>query len=177
MIILCGASASGKTVTALELQKKYGLSKAITTTTREKRVGETNGVEYFFISKEEFQKRLSENKFVESSLYNGNYYGCGIDQVADDKVVVLDPNGLHSFMKLKNRNIVTFLLIADENTRRQRMVSRGDKEENISQRISNDVVDFSEEKIGKVDFIIKTTDKTIEQIADLIYDCYKKKIA
>ena len=177
MIILCGASASGKTVTALELQKKYGLSKAITTTTREKRVGETNGVEYFFISKEEFKKRLSENKFVESSLYNGNYYGCGIDQVADDKVVVLDPNGLHSFMKLKNRNIVTFLLIADENTRRQRMVSRGDKEENISQRISNDVVDFSEEKIGKVDFIIKTTDKTIEQIADLIYDCYKKKIA
>lgn len=177
MIILCGASASGKTVTALELQKKYGLSKAITTTTREKRVGETNGVEYFFISKEEFQKRLSENKFVESSLYNGNYYGCGIDQVADDKVVVLDPNGLHSFMKLKNRNIVTFLLIADENTRRQRMVSRGDKEENISQRISNDIVDFSKEKIGKVDFIIKTTDKTIEQIADLIYDCYKKKIA
>ena len=177
MIILCGASASGKTVTALELQKKYGLSKAITTTTREKRVGETNGVEYFFISKEEFKKRLSENKFVESSLYNGNYYGCGIDQVADDKVVVLDPNGLHSFMKLKNRNIVTFLLIADENTRRQRMVSRGDKLENISQRISNDVVDFSEEKIGKVDFIIKTTDKTIEQIADLIYDCYKKKIA
>ena len=177
MIILCGASASGKTVTALELQKKYGLSKAITTTTREKRVGETNGVEYFFISKEEFQKRLSENKFVESSLYNGNYYGCGIDQVADDKVVVLDPNGLHSFMKLKNRNIVTFLLIADENTRRQRMMSRGDKEENISQRISNDIVDFSEEKIGKVDFIIKTTDKTIEQIADLIYDCYKKKIA
>lgn len=177
MIILCGASASGKTVTALELQKKYGLSKAITTTTREKRVGETNGVEYFFISKEEFQKRLSENKFVESSLYNGNYYGCGIDQVADDKVVVLDPNGLHSFMKLKNRNIVTFLLIADENTRRQRMMSRGDKLENISQRISNDIVDFSEEKIGKVDFIIKTTDKTIEQIADLIYDCYKKKIA
>ena len=177
MIILCGASASGKTVTALELQKKYGLSKAITTTTREKRVGETNGVEYFFISKEEFKKRLSENKFVESSLYNGNYYGCGIDQVADDKVVVLDPNGLHSFMKLKNRNIVTFLLIADENTRRQRMMSRGDKLENISQRISNDIVDFSEEKIGKVDFIIKTTDKTIEQIADLIYDCYKKKIA
>ena len=177
MIILCGASASGKTVTALELQKKYGLSKAITTTTREKRVGETNGVEYFFISKEEFQKRLSENKFVESSLYNGNYYGCGIDQVADDKVVVLDPNGLHSFMKLKNKNIVTFLLIADENTRRERMVSRGDKEENIAQRISNDIVDFSEEKIGKVDFIIKTTDKTIEQIADIIYDCYKKKIA
>ena len=177
MIILCGASASGKTVTALELQKKYGLKKAITTTTREKRIGETDGVEYFFISKEEFKKRLSENRFVESSLYNDNYYGCGIDQVADDKVVVLDPNGLHSFKKLKNKNIVTFLLIADEKTRRERMVGRGDKLENIQKRITNDVVDFSLEKIGEVDFIIKTTDKSVEQIADQIYECYKKKIA
>ena len=177
MIILCGASASGKTVTALELQRKYGLKKAITTTTREKRVGETDGVEYFFISKDEFQKRLSENKFVESSIYNNNYYGCGLDQVSDDKVVVLDPNGLHSFKKLKNKNIVTFLLIADEKTRRDRMVSRGDKEESIKTRLTNDVNDFSMEKIGQVDFIIKTSDKSIEEIADIIYECYKKKIA
>ena len=177
MIILCGASASGKTVTALELQRKYGLSKAITTTTREKRQGETDGVEYFFISKEEFKKRLDEKRFVESSLYNGNYYGCGIDQVADDKVVVLDPNGLHSFKKLRNKNIVTFLLIADENTRRERMISRGDKEENIKQRIINDVNDFAPERIGDVDFVIKTNNQTIEQTADLIYKCYKEKIA
>ncbi len=177
MIILVGASASGKTVTALELQKKYGLKKAITTTTREMRVGERDGVEYFFISKEEFKKRLAENRFVESSLYNGNYYGCGIDQVADDKVVVLDPNGLHSFKKLANKNIVTFLLIADEKIRRERMASRGDKKENIDQRITNDVVDFSLEKIGDVDFIIKTNNKSIEETADLVYQNYKKKIS
>lgn len=176
MIILCGASASGKTVTALELQRKYGLTKAVTTTTREKRVGETDGVEYFFISKEEFRKRLDKNLFVESSLYNNNYYGCGIDQVADDKVVVLDPNGLHSFKKLKNKNIVTFLLIADEKTRRERMISRGDKKENIEQRITNDVEDFSLDKIGRVDFTIKTTNHSIEEIADQIYKCYKEKI-
>lgn len=176
MIILCGASASGKTVTALELQRKYGLTKAITTTTREKRVGETNGVEYFFISKDEFKKRINENKFVEFSIYNDNYYGCGIDQVADDKVVVLDPNGLHSFKKLKNKNIVTFLLVADEKTRRERMVTRGDKVENIAQRIKNDVVDFSLERIGQVDFIIKTNNKTIEETADYIYECYKKAL-
>ena len=176
MIILCGASASGKTVTALELQRKYGLTKAITTTTREKRVGETNGVEYFFISKDEFQKRIKENKFVEFSIYNDNYYGCGIDQVADDKVVVLDPNGLHSFKKLKNKNIVTFLLVADEAIRRERMTTRGDKVENIAQRIKNDVVDFSEERIGQVDFVIKTNNKSIEETADYIFECYKKAL-
>ena len=176
MIVLCGASASGKTVTALDLQKRHGLIKAITTTTREKRVGETDGVEYFFVTKEEFQKRLSENKFVEHSLYNGNFYGCGIDQVSDNKIVVLDPNGLHAFLKLKDKNVVSFLLIADEKTRRERMVSRGDKAENVASRIENDVKDFSFENIGKVDFVINTENHSIEQISDMIYELYKQKL-
>ena len=176
MIVLTGASASGKTVTALDLQRRHGLVKAITTTTREKRVGETNGVEYFFISKEEFEKRLKENKFVEHSLYNGNFYGCGVDQISDNKIVVLDPNGLHSFLKLKNKNIVSFLLVADEKTRKSRMESRGDKDENIKQRIENDVVDFSLERIGKVDFVINTENYSIEEVSDLIYKLYTEKL-
>lgn len=176
MIVLTGASASGKTVTALDLQNRHGLVKAITTTTREKRVGETDGVEYFFISKEEFKKRLAENKFVEHSIYNGNYYGCGVDQISDNKIVVLDPNGLHSFLKLKDKNIVSFLLIADESTRMSRMQSRGDKEANIKQRIENDVNDFSLEKIGKVDFVINTKNYTIEEVSDLIYKLYTEKL-
>ena len=176
MIVLTGASASGKTVTALDLQKRHGLVKAITTTTREKRVSETDGVEYFFVTKEEFLKRLKENKFVEHSIYNNNYYGCGIDQVSDNKIVVLDPNGLHSFLKLKNKNIVSFLLIADESTRRSRMVLRGDKVENVKQRIKNDVVDFSLEKIGKVDYVINTEKYSIEEVSDLIFKLYKEKL-
>ena len=167
---------SGKTVTALDLQKRHGLVKAITTTTREKRVGETDGVEYFFVTKEEFQKRLSENKFVEHSLYNGNFYGCGIDQVSDNKIVVLDPNGLHAFLKLKDKNVVSFLLIADEKTRRERMVSRGDKAENVASRIENDVKDFSLENIGKVDFVINTENHSIEQVSDMIFDLYQQKL-
>ena len=177
MILLVGASASGKTVTALDLQKRYGLVKAITTTTREKRIGETDGVEYFFITKEEFKKRLEEGKFVEHSLYNDNFYGCGIDQVDDNKIVVLDPNGLHSFLKLNNKHIVSFLLIADEKTRQARMVSRGDKQENIDKRLKNDIDDFSLEKIGKVDFIIHTENQSIEQTSDQIYKLYKEKIS
>lgn len=177
MIILTGASASGKTVTALDLQKRYGLVKAVTTTTREKRIGESNGVEYFFVSKEEFEAKLKNGHFVEHSIYNNNYYGCGIDQIDDNKIVVLDPNGLHSFLNLHNKNIVSFLLIADEETRRQRMVGRGDKQENIKIRIENDVNDFSLDKIGKVDFIINTENKSIEETSDEIYRLYKEKLS
>ena len=176
MIILCGASASGKTVTALELQNRYKIQKAITTTTRQMRDGEHDGVEYFFISKDEFERRLKDGKFVESSLYNGNYYGCGIDQVADDRVVVLDPNGLHHFRKLKDKNVVTFLLVCDASTRKDRMKLRGDKPENIESRLENDVISFAKEKIGEVDYIINTDNKSIEETAKEIYDCYKKAI-
>lgn len=176
MIILVGASASGKTVTALDLEKRFGLTKAITTTTRAIRKGEINGVHYFFVTKEEFKKRLKDNKFVESSLYNNNYYGCGLDQVADDKVVVLDPNGLHSFQKLKNRNVVSFLLVCDENKRKARMIERGDEEVKIKERIENDVADFSLEKIGKVDFIINTENKSIQEVSEEIYKSYINRI-
>lgn len=177
MIILVGASASGKTVTALDLQKRYGFKKAITTTTRKMREGEINGVHYFFISVDEFKKRLNEHKFVESSLYNGNYYGCGVDQISDDKVVVLDPNGLHSFLKLKDKNIVSFLLICDEKKRKERMNERGDEKEKISERIQNDKVDFSLDNIGKVDFVINTENKNITEVSDAIYKLYKEKIS
>lgn len=177
MLILTGASASGKTVTAFDLQKRYNLVKAITTTTRPIRVGEKDGVDYFFVSKEEFKKRLNEGKFVESSIYNDNYYGCGIDQIADNKVVVLDPNGLHSFMALNNKKIVSFLLVCNQSTRENRMRTRGDENKKIAERLQNDVNDFAMEKIGKVDFIINTDNKTINQVTDEIYKLYISRIS
>jgi len=177
MIILVGASASGKTVTALYLQKQYGLSKAVTTTTREKRIGEIDGVDYFFINREEFLKRNKENKFVENTLYNGNFYGCGVDQVCDNKIIVLDPNGLHAFKKMNDKRIVTFLIESNDKIRHSRMRERGDKEDKIKQRLENDIIDFDKRKIGQTDFVINTDNKTIEETAKIIYEDYMSKLS
>lgn len=176
MIILVGASASGKTATALELQRKYGLRKAVTTTTRAMRVGEKDGVDYFFITREEFLKRNEEGKFVETTLYNDNFYGCGIDQVSDERIIVLDPNGLHAFKELNDKHIVTFLIECNASIRESRMHSRGDKLEKIKQRLENDVIDFDKRKIGKTDFTINTDNLSIEETADLIYQKYQEKL-
>lgn len=176
MIILVGASASGKTVTALKLQEKYGLIKAVTTTTRDKRKGEKDGVDYFYVTKEEFLIRNAQGLFVENTLYNNNYYGCGIDQVSDDRIIVLDPNGVRAFRNLNDKHIVIFLIECDEKKRQERMNSRGDDKEKIKQRLQNDIIDFDKRKIGKVDFIINTDNLTIEQTCDLIYTKYKEKL-
>ena len=90
MIILVGASASGKTVVAKDLAARYGYTKAITHTTRPKREGEINGVDYFFVTKKEFLDMESRGEFVETTWYNGNFYGCSKAQVADDKCVVVE---------------------------------------------------------------------------------------
>ena len=60
MIILVGASASGKTEIAKLIIKKYGFKKMVTTTTRPMRAGEVADIDYHFISKEEFTFRVDD---------------------------------------------------------------------------------------------------------------------
>lgn len=174
MIVLAGASASGKTEVAKLLAKKYGITKIVTTTTRPKRKGEVDGVDYFFVTPEQFEEMIRENKFVEYTLYNGQMYGSTKDQIAKDKCVVIDPAGLRSYMALNDKSIVSFFLDADEKTRHERMLSRGDDLEKIKSRIAHDRKAFKKENIVKVDYVIKNScDEVLEEVADQIYEIYK----
>ncbi|NCA96828.1 MAG: guanylate kinase [Bacteroidia bacterium] len=172
MIILVGASASGKTEIAKILAQKYGIAKAITHTTRDMRDGERNGVDYFFVSKDEFAILAKQNVFVETTLYNGNNYGCSKSQVNDDKAVIVDPNGLKSFQALNDPRVITFYIEADESTRYQRMLSRGDSIANALKRIENDKKDFKPENVAAVDHVIINQDTTLEEAADIVYRKY-----
>jgi guanylate kinase len=173
MIVLAGASASGKTEVAKVLAAKYGITKIVTTTTRDKRTGEVDGVDYFFVTKKKFERMIIEDKFVEYTLYNGQMYGSTKDQIANDKCVVIDPAGLRSYIALNNKNIVTFYLEADEETRHKRMIFRGDDAEKIKSRIENDRIAFRPENIAKVDYIIDASNnKSVEEVAKEIYNLY-----
>lgn len=177
MIILVGASASGKTEVAKELKKKYAIQKVVTHTTRLKRAHEIDDIDYHFVSVEEFLKLQSENYFVETTLYNGNYYGTSKKEIADNKCLIVDPNGLHAFQALHDAHIVTFLLLASEDLRKKRMEARGDSLENIERRIENDRDSFSKENIGTIDFTIDTENLTIEEVTELVIKNYHMKLA
>lgn len=172
MIVLAGASASGKTEVAKLLAKKYGIVKIITTTTRDMRVGEVDKRDYFFITKDEFERKIQAGDFVEYTFYNGNLYGSTKDQIADNKCVVIDPAGLRSYIALNNPTIMTFFLEADEETRRKRMLERGDGEEKVNSRIAHDRELFKKENIVKVDYVIDSNSQSIEEVTDLIYNYY-----
>ncbi len=177
MIILVGASASGKTEIAKILAKKYGIVKAITHTTRPMRDGEEDGVDYFFVSKSDFQSLLANDFFVEMTLYNGNYYGCSKSQVSDGKAVIVDPHGLKAFQKLNNPRVISFLILADEEVRFQRMITRGDSKENTLRRINNDRIDFDSKNVGFTNHVIVNQDNTLEEAADKIYQKYVEALA
>lgn len=176
MIILLGASASGKTEAAKYLASHYGIQKAITHTTRAPRIGERNGVDYHFVSEEEFSKLQSENGFVETTFYNGHHYGTSKAEVKDDRCVVVDPKGLASFQTLRDPRIVSFLLVAEEKTRRARMSSRKDAPADIEKRIENDRTSFADEKVSSADFVIHTDEKTIPEVASEIARLYGERL-
>lgn len=176
MILLIGPSASGKTEISKLLGLRYGISKAVTHTTRAPREGEVYGVDYYFVQEEEFLQLEKKGFFVETTLYNGNHYGCSKGEIADDKVVVVDPNGLKSFLALKDPSIVSFFLNASEETRKKRMEGRKDKPEDIEKRILNDREAFSLDKVQGIDYFIDTDKKTMESLVKEIYEDYLSKL-
>ena len=177
MIVLAGASASGKTEVAKMLAKKYGITKMITTTTRDLRVGEQNGKDYFFVSKTEFEQMLRKDKFVEHTIYNGNFYGSTKDQIAPNRCVVVDPAGLRAYIALNDTSIITFYLDSTEETRHKRMIARGDLPEKIASRLAHDKEAFDPANLPEVDFHVDSENNHVEEVADVIYDIYTKEMA
>ena len=98
MLILVGPSASGKTELLKILIRKYNMKKLVTYTTRPMRVGEVNGVDYHFISKNEFLEKENNNFFFETVMYNNNYYGTSKNDFSNDKAVILEPKGLQKYI-------------------------------------------------------------------------------
>ena len=176
MIVLSGASASGKTEAAKLLAKIYGITKIITTTTRAMRVNEVNGRDYFFVTVDEFKRMIEEDKFVEYTNYNNNFYGSTKDQIQDNRCVVIDPSGLRAYMSLHDPRIVTFFLEATEETRYKRMLARGDKIEDAEKRIINDRIIFNKEVSLEVDYIIDSENNDLEAVTKRVFDLYNEEL-
>lgn len=173
MLVLIGASASGKTDTAKFLMEHFGIKKIITCTTRSPRAGEVNDVDYHFLPMDKFEKLKKEGKFLETAFYSGNYYGTLKADVGDNKVACVDPNGARSYRAYLKKDMFCVYLDASEGMRRQRMLEkRKDKPEMVEIRISKDREIFNQEVKDLADVIIDTEKLSVEETADAVYDAY-----
>jgi len=172
MIILVGASASGKTELAKILYKKYGYNKCVTTTTRAPRKNEKNHLDYHFLTEKEFLALKKEHKFLEVSIYDHHYYGLQKNDVCEKGVVVVDPNGANSIVKNSEKNIFVVLVHSKRETRMNRMINRGDSLEKSQRRIKNDEKIFNVKHFAKIDLLLENEDKDLNILASTIHEAY-----
>lgn len=168
-IIFVGKSAAGKTTIANYLSEKYGYTKAVTSTTRDMRPGEKNNIDYHFLTREEFDNDIKNDKFIEWTEYRGWKYGTPISELDESqKIFVLNPRGLMAFRR-KNIQCVAFLIFVDDGERIIRQVKRGDDIKEIERRYETDKQDFY--RIEKnVDFIISNNGTVEESAKKIITD-------
>ena len=83
-IVISGPSGVGKDTICEELIKRGNGIYSVSMTTRKKRNNEIDGVNYFFVSKDEFENKIKDNFFLEYAMYNGNYYGTPTDFISDN---------------------------------------------------------------------------------------------
>ncbi len=173
IIIICGKSASGKDTLMNKLVESGEFEPIISTTSRPMREGEMNGREYFFVTKEGFQKKYEAGDFVEYRKYDtlvaGKpdtwYYGnekVNLDN-PKDYVVILDLDGAKAFQKYYGKeNTFTVFLMSDDTKRTKRAMKRGsfDKTE-WDRRLKDDQIKFSAENVKKIcDRIIDNNNST-----------------
>lgn len=127
VIVLLGASGSGKSTIEHELATHHGFNKIISYTTRQPRQGEENGKDYYFTDNETFNEILERNLFAEYDEYSQNrlYGTLKSDYVGENKVVVLTPNGLRQLKQnCPNEDIISILVEASLGTRIKRYIDR-----------------------------------------------------
>lgn len=169
MLLLIGPSASGKTFIGKELEK-HNFKKIVTYTTRKKRINEIDKIDYNFISIAEFKTKIKDNFFFEYVLYNDNYYGTARSSLNEIyNYLIVEPTGFLKY--IKEKNVVSFYIECDILIRKERMLKRKDKIEDINKRIKNDELLFNKDIKNEADFIIDGT-KDIELIIKEIKEKY-----
>jgi len=117
LVVLSGPSGVGKDA-VLAKMKKLGrpFHYAVTATTRPKRAGEKNGVDYHFLSQKEFQQMIDKHQFLEWANVYGNYYGVPKEEITSalskgvDAVVKVDVQGAATIKKILPQAVFIFLM-------------------------------------------------------------------
>ena len=156
MLILSSPSGAGKTTLTKKIQQKYQDFKiSVSHTTRKPRSNEVEGIDYFFISHEEFKKKISNNEFYEYAKIFNNFYGTSLESVGEllkknnNILFDIDWQGTQQLSKFNELQLIKiFILPPDKKELEKRLIQRNqDGIDIISKRLKaydNDVNHWSD---------------------------------
>lgn len=164
LIVISGFSGAGKGTLVKELLKNYdNYALSVSMTTRQPRPGETDGKDYFFVTREAFEEKVSQDGFIEYASYCGNCYGTPRDyveeQLAAGKDVILEIE-IQGALQVKKKNPQTLLLFvtppSGEELKRRLVNRKTETEEVINQRMARAVEES--EGIEQYDYLVINDD-------------------
>lgn len=177
LIVLSGPSGVGKGTVRKAIFEEEGVDfqYSISATTRQPRPGEVDGVDYFFISEEEFKNKINNGDMLEYAQYVNNYYGTPksfIDQTLDsgrDVFLEIEVQGALQVKSKMPEGIYIFLTPPNLTNLRERLVGRGTD----SQEVINKRVDAAREELKMMinyDYAVENDEvsKAVERIKDII---------
>lgn len=192
LVILSGFSGSGKGTIMNLLMSRYeeNYALSISATTRKPRAGEQEGREYFFKSREEFEKMIEKNELIEYALYVENYYGTPKAYVEEqleagrDVILEIEIQGARKVKEMFPDTLLLFVTPPDADTLKKRLMGRGTDEESVvSARLSrafeeaSGVEDYDyliindelEDCVNEVHSIIQNEHRKVKRNQELIY--------
>lgn len=174
LVVVSGFSGAGKGTIMKNLMSRYGESYglSISATTRAPRPGEADGKDYFFVSREQFETMISEEKLIEYAKYVDNYYGTPRDfvekQLEAGKSVILEIE-IQGALKVKNKFPDTRLLFVTAPSAEElknRLVGRGtETKEVIEARLSR----AYEESLGIENYDYLVINDDLERCVDHVH--------
>lgn len=173
LIVVSGPSGVGKSSVRKALFEipNNNLVYSISMTTRKPREGERDGIDYYFVTEEEFKKKIEENAFLEWAKFVGNYYGTPKDAVnkmldkGKEVVLEIEVDGALQVRKQVKDGVFVFIVPPTKDALINRLKSRGtENEEILNERINKAENEY---KVAyKYDYIVVNDD--VRNAADRI---------
>lgn len=155
LVVISGPSGVGKGTVrkALFNMPNHNLVYSVSMTTRKIRPGEVDGRDYYFVSKDEFESRIKDGKFLEYAEFVGNYYGTPLDKVnenldrGNEVVLEIEVEGAQQVKKKMPNCVSIFLVPPGKQALYDRLRHRGtESEEIIEQRVQKANREFKKAK-------------------------------
>ena len=177
LIILSGPSGVGKgTVLNLLLSRNPQIFPSVSATTRQPRDGERDGVNYYFLSREEFEAKIAKGDMLEYASYNGNYYGTPADKVQEkldagmDVLLEIEVQGAQKVMSVRKDVISIFILPPSQEELERRLVGRKTEDEAaIRKRLEASAFELSKAGLYQYQIVNHTVEQAASEIEAVLY--------